>query len=309
MLCFEFLGFLFGIGMDKFDCLKVFTRVAALGTFTAAANELNTTQGAVSKKISWLEKRVGITLFNRHARAISLTNGGKQYLDLALKLTEEMDFFESQLRQEQASVSGILKLSVPSAFSTRLLSEPLNDFLNLYPDLSVDVSVSDRFVDLVEEDIDIAIRATILKDSRLKARWFMDHDLAYFASPGYLKKHPPIVSVSDLSQHQCLTYSLASLSNVWRLSDAKQEFTVKVNEQLRSDSPEMLMQMAKLGQGIISMPKWMVEEELQAGTLKQVLEQFKSANLPMYLVYKDSEYNPQRIRTFIDFIADYFSSN
>jgi len=293
--------------MDKFDCLKVFTRVASLGTFTAAANELNTTQSAVSKKIAWLEKKVGITLFSRHARAISLTSGGKKYLGLALKLTEEMNFFESQLRKEQASVSGVLKLSVPSGFSTRLLSAPLNDFLNLYPDLSVDVSVSDKFVDLVEEDIDIAIRATNLKDSRLKARWFMDNDIVYFASPSYLEKHPPIMSAHDLNQHQCLTYSLASLSNLWRLTDGKEEFKVKVNEQLRSNSPEMLTQMAKLGQGVIVMPKWMVEQELQAGTLQQILKQYKSTKLPMYLVYKDSEYHPQRIRTFIDFIVDYFS--
>jgi len=293
--------------VDKFDCLKVFTRVASLGTFTAAANELNTTQSAVSKKIAWLEKKVGITLFSRHARAISLTSGGKQYLGLALKLTEEMNFFESQLRKEHASVSGVLKLSVPSGFSTRLLSAPLNDFLNLYPDLSVDVSVSDKFVDLVEGDIDIAIRATNLKDSRLKARWFMDNDIVYFASPSYLEKSPPIKKAHDLSQHQCLTYSLASLSNLWRLTDGKKEFKVKVNEQIRSDSPEMLAQMAKLGQGVIAIPRWMVEQELQSGTLKQVLKQYKSAKLPMYLVYKDSEYHPQRIRTFIDFIVDYFS--
>lgn len=160
--------------MDKFDCLKVFSRVASLGTFTAAANELNTTQSAVSKKIAWLEKQVGITLFHRHARAISLTTGGKQYLRLALKLTDEMNLVESQLRQEQTSISGTLKLSVPSAFSVQKLSEPLNEFLNLHPELSVDVSVSDKFVDLVESDVDIAIRAAYLKDSGLKARWIMN---------------------------------------------------------------------------------------------------------------------------------------
>jgi len=297
------------MSLDKFDCLKMFTRVASLGTFTAAANELNTTQSAVSKKIAWLEKTVGITLFNRHARAISLTSGGKQYLGFALKLTEEMDFFESKLRQEQASVSGVLKLSVPSGFSTRLLSAPLNGFLGLYPDLSIDVSVSDKFVDLVEGDIDIAIRATNLKDSRLRARWFMDNDIKYFAAPSYLEKHLPVMSANDLSQHQCLTYSLANLSNLWRLNDGKEEIRVKVNEKLRSDSPEMLMQMAKLGQGIIAMPRWMVEQELQAGALKQILEQYESAKLPMYLVYKDSEYHPQRIRAFIDYLVDYFSDH
>ncbi|EOD9419757.1 LysR family transcriptional regulator [Vibrio campbellii] len=293
--------------MDKFDCLKVFSRVAQLGSFTAAANELNTTQSAVSKKIAWLEREVGITLFHRHARAISLTSGGKQYLELAQTLTEQMDSFESQLRQEQASVSGELKLSVPSAFSVRLLSAPLNEFLNQHPELSVDVSVSDKFVDLVEGNVDIAIRAAYLKDSGLKARWLMDNELVYFASPNYLDKTKPIHTANDLSKHLCLTYSLSNPSNLWRFSDGNETIKVKVKEQVRSDSPEMLVQMAKLGQGIAAMPKWMVEQELNNGELIQVLTQYQSVKLPMYLVYKDSEYQPQRIRTFIDFLVQHFS--
>ncbi|MHA2827896.1 LysR family transcriptional regulator [Vibrio harveyi] len=293
--------------MDKFDCLKVFSRVAQLGSFTAAANELNTTQSAVSKKIAWLESEVGITLFHRHARAISLTSGGKQYLKLAQTVTEQMDSFESQLRQEQASVSGKLKLSVPSAFSVRLLSAPLNEFLNQHPELSVDVSVSDKFVDLVEGNVDIAIRAAYLKDSGLKARWLMDNELVYFASPNYLDKTKPIHTANDLSKHLCLTYSLSNPSNLWRFSDGNETIKVKVKEQVRSDSPEMLVQMAKLGQGIAAMPKWMVEQELNNGELIQVLTQYQSVKLPMYLVYKDSEYQPQRIRTFIDFLVQHFS--
>lgn len=293
--------------MDKFDCLKVFSRIAQLGSFTAAANELNTTQSAVSKKIAWLESEVGITLFHRHARAISLTSGGKQYLELGQKLIEQMNSFESQLRQEQASVSGELKLSVPSAFSVRLLSVPLNEFLNQHPELSVDVSVSDKFVDLVEGNVDIAIRAAYLKDSGLKARWLMDNELVYFASPSYLDKRDPILSANDLTKHFCLTYSLSNPSNLWRFSDGNETIKVKVKEQVRSDSPEMLVQMAKLGQGIAAMPKWMVEQELINGELIQVLTQYQSVKLPMYLVYKDSEYQPQRIRTFIDFLVQHFS--
>ncbi|MUK62340.1 LysR family transcriptional regulator [Aliivibrio fischeri] len=293
--------------MDKFDCLNVFTRVARLGTFTAAANELNTTQSAVSKKIAWLEKQVGITLFHRHARAISLTTGGKQYLHLALKLTDEMNLVESQLRQEQTSISGTLKLSVPSAFSVQKLSKPLNEFLNLHPELSVDVSVSDKFVDLVESDIDIAIRAAYLKDSGLKAKWFMDNELVYFASPEYLAQHPSITDAHALTQHQCLTYSLFTPSNLWRFSEGNTELKIKVKEQLRSDSPEMLVTMATLGQGVAAMPKWMVEHELKSGSLTQILDQYKTVKLPMYMLYKDSEHQPQRIRAFIDFISNYFS--
>ena len=292
--------------MDKLHCLAIFTRVAHHGTFTAAAHEFNTTQSAVSKKIAWLEKDIGISLFHRHARAISLTSSGKVYLQFALTQLEEMHRLESQLRQEQTQISGTLRLSVPSAFSVRLLAAPLDDFLNLHPDVSVDVSVSDKFIDLLEHDIDIAIRASYLKDSGLRAKWLMDNELVYFASPDYLATRPAIITANDLSQHQCLTYSLATPSNLWRFDDGKAQLKIKVNERIRSDNPEMLVQMAKLGQGITAMPKWMVAEELSAGTLIQVLGQYPPFKLPMYLIYKDSEHQPQRIRAFIDFVSDYF---
>lgn len=295
--------------MDKIQCLTVFTRVAFHGTFTAAANELNITQSAVSKKIAWLEKDIGITLFHRHSRAISLTNGGKQYLKLAIKLTEELSTFESQLRQEQTIVSGKLKLSVPSAFSVRLLSSPLNEFMNLNPNLTVDVSVSDKLVNLVEDEIDIAIRASYLKDSGLKAKWLMDNELVYFASVDYLASHPPIMKARDLEQHKCLTYALSNPSNLWRFYDGKEELRIKVHERIRSDNPEMLVKMAKLGQGVTGMPKWMVEKELKSNELKIILDQYQPFKLPMYLLYKDVDHQPQSIRSFIDFLSDYFFRN
>ncbi|RBW65625.1 LysR family transcriptional regulator [Vibrionales bacterium C3R12] len=295
--------------MDKIQCLTVFTRVAFHGTFTAAANELNITQSAVSKKIAWLEKEIGITLFHRHSRAISLTNGGKQYLKLAIKLTEELSTFESQLRQEQTIVSGKLKLSVPSAFSVRLLSSPLNEFMNLNPNLTVDVSVSDKLVNLVEDEIDIAIRASYLKDSGLKAKWLMDNELVYFASVDYLASHPPIMKARDLEQHKCLTYALSNPSNLWRFYDGKEELRIKVHERIRSDNPEMLVKMAKLGQGVTGMPKWMIEKELKSNELKIILDQYQPFKLPMYLIYKDVDHQPQSIRSFIDFLSDYFFRN
>lgn len=295
--------------MDKFECLSVFIRVAQLGTFTAAANELNTTQSAVSKKIAWLEKKVGFTLFHRHPRAISLTNSGQQYLNLALKITEEVGVTESQLRQEQVAVSGTLRLSVPSAFSLKLLAEPLNQFLNEHPDLKVDISVSDKFVNLLENDIDIAIRAAYLKDSGLKAKWLFDNELAYFASPRYLSANPQIEKAEDLIAHQCLTYSLMSPSNLWRFDDGQEVIKVKVNEQVRSDSPEMIVKMATLGQGVAAMPKWMIDNEIRSGELQLLLQQYQPMKIPMYLVFKDSAYQPKRIRAFIDYLVAVFDNN
>ncbi|WP_394128796.1 LysR family transcriptional regulator [Shewanella maritima] len=292
--------------MDKFECLKVFIRVAHHKSFTSTAIELNTTQSAVSKKIAWLEKQVGVTLFHRHTRAINLTKGGEQYLGIAVKLTDELDLFESQLRLEQVSVTGELKLSVPSAFSIKMLSKPLHEFMKIHPDISVDISVSDKFVDLVDEDVDIAIRATYLDDSGLRAKWLMDNELVVFASPDYLATQPEITHPNELINHHCLTYSLSNPSNIWRFNLGKEALTVKVHEKMRSDSPELLVQMAKLGRGIAAMPSWMVENELQSGQLIRLFEQYNAMKLPMYLLYKNSEFLPKRIRVFVDFLGEYF---
>jgi DNA-binding transcriptional LysR family regulator len=132
--------------------------------------------------------------------------------------------------------------------------------------------------------------------------------LVYFAAPSYLDAHSPIEHAIDLEKHQCLTYSLATPSNVWSfpVKDAVQK--VKVNEYIRSDSPDMLVQMARLGQGVAAMPRWMIEKDLSDGRLIQVLADLSTLKRPMYLVYKNVEHQPQRIRAFIDFLSDYFIS-
>lgn len=134
----------------------------------------------------------------------------------------------------------------------------------------------------------------------------MDNELVYFASTRYLANHPQITEAKDLEQHRCLTYTLSKPSNLWRFNDGKEEIKIKVHERIRSDNPEMLVKMAKLGQGVAAMPRWMVEEELKSNELKIVLHQYQSFKLPMYLIYKDVEYQPQSIRSFIDFLSDYF---
>lgn len=205
--------------------------------------------------------------------------------------------------QSKLRLLGVLK-----AFSAQLLAEALSQFLDRHPKVTVDVSLSDKFADLVDDNIDIAIRASYLKDSGLKAKWLLDNELVYFAAPSYLDAHSPIEHAIDLEKHQCLTYSLATPSNVWYfpVKDAVQK--VKVNEYIRSDSPEMLVQMARLGQGVAAMPRWMIEKDLSDGRLIQVLADLSTLKRPMYLVYKNVEHQPQRIRAFIDFLSDYFIS-
>lgn len=290
--------------MDKFDCIKIFTQVARLGSFTSVANELNMTQGAVSKKIAWLENSVGFSLFHRTSRKISLTSSGEQYLKYSHKLLEEMIFTEQKLKGELSEAIGELRVSAPSAFATQRLVKPVSKFMELNPRITFNLSVNDKQVDLYKDDIDIAIRASFLNDSGLKARKLLHHELCYFASPGYIEQHGEPLLPNELLNHKCITYSLTNPSNIWHLDNQK----YNVEEITTSDCPELIVQLALAGIGIAAMPKWMVESYLEQGELKEVFKECNKYCLPMYAVYKNVDFLPYRIRAFIDFLSEYFES-
>lgn len=295
--------------MDKIECIRIFVETAQLNSFTATANKLDMTQSAVSKKIAWLENDLAMTLFQRNSRKISLTHAGKDYLTYCVRFLEEMSAIESQLKRETESVEGELKISAPSAFSSMLLSELLQAFIEQHPGIRINLSVDDRIINLNEHNIDVAIRASQLKDSGLKARFLFNNNVQYFASPNYLHKHGIPEHPQELNKHHCLTYSLMSPANEWRFTDKNRQFSsVKVNQIFTSDSPEMLLKMARQGLGVVALPDWMGKEFVENGKLTQLLEDWSNDYLPMYAVYHASEYLPQRIRVFIDFLAEHLSS-
>ena len=294
--------------MDKIECIRIFVETAKLNSFTATANKLDMTQSAVSKKIAWLENDLGMTLFQRNSRKISLTHAGKDYLSYCSRLLEEMSTIESKLKRETESVEGEIKISAPSAFATTLLSEPLQAFIERHPGIRVNLSVDDRIVNLNDHNIDIAIRASKLKDSGLKARFLFNNKIQYVASPNYLSKFGQPEHPKDLSQHQCLTYSLMNPANEWRFANKdRQSTSVKVNQIFTSDSPEMLLTMARQGLGVVALPDWMSNEFVEKGELTRILESWSNNYLPMYAVYHASDYLPQRIRVFIDFLVERLS--
>lgn len=295
--------------MDKHDCIVLFVRTANLGSFTAAASELAMTQGAVSKKIAWLESKIGFKLFHRSSRKVNLTQQGHEYLVYCEQLIEEIAQVEARIKGELTKVNGLLKLSVPSALATQLLVKPIDEFMKMHPEVAFNVSVNDQKVDLIEGDIDIALRASVLESSGYKARHLFDNKAIYMASPAYIQKHGKPTMARHLETHRGLTYSLSAKSNLWVLTD-KQGNThkVKVKQAFSSDSPELLMQMALSGQGITLLPDWMGKKYIEDGNLMQVLADYSSMSLPMYAVFKSDEYQPYRVRAFIDYLVEYFES-
>lgn len=292
--------------MDKLECIRVFGHAARLGSFTEAAKELNTTQSAVSKKVAWLERNVGFSLFHRTPRKISLTDAGQKYLRSTRDLLEHITLTEQSLRKELSKATGTLKITAPSAFSHRILAKPISLFIEQNPELKVNVSATDVLVDLYRDNIDIAVRAANLKDSSLKARKLLEHKVCYFASTEYLEKMGKPEHPSQLKDHSCITYSLMSPSNLWWIGENKYE----ANELISSDSPDFIVAMAMLGKGIAAMPSWMVHEHLESNKLVALFTDCNKqvSTLPMYAVYKNSEYIPYRVKAFVDFMANYFAT-
>ncbi|GLX85441.1 transcriptional regulator [Thalassotalea loyana] len=285
--------------MDKLTCIRVFVVVARHQSFTLASNELNTSQSAISKKIAWLEKDIGFSLFERGVRKIEISNLGRQYLNFCHRLLEQIDTTELTLRHELTSLKGKICISAPSTFSIYFLAPVISQFIENYPEVTFDVSVNDKQVSLFKDDIDIAIRAAHLPDSALKAKRLMAHQVSYFVAPKYLETCGRPESTDQLINHRCITYALAKPSNVWTFGSNE----IRVNESLTSDNPEFIIEMCRRGHGIAAMPKWMVESDLAQGRLIEVLQSEERFSLPMYAVYKNTEYMPYRLKVFLDFLA------
>lgn len=287
--------------MDKIDAIRCFVRVVQLGSFTAAADEMNITQGAISKKVTKLETDLTFTLLHRTSRQLALTELGQQYFTYCCRMLEEQDEVESSLRSQQQSIQGTIRLSVPSSLGPLLLAEPIAVFLKQYTEVSVDITVDDRLSDLVSDNIDIAIRANKLADSSLKARYLFDSNVAYCASQAYLDTNGVPYTPESLLGHNCLTYSLIQSTKSWAfdaVDRSRQQFEVTGN--FSSDNADMLLAMAKQGVGIVALPYWMVESEIKAGKLVEILKGNGQFSLPVYAIYKNSPYTPTRIRLLID---------
>ncbi|WP_299807713.1 LysR family transcriptional regulator [uncultured Shewanella sp.] len=295
--------------MDKITCMRVFIRTAHLGSFTAVADEMNVTQSSISKKIAWLERDINFSVFYRNSRRIELTKQGCRYLAYCERVIEEMESTEAELKGELSEVAGELTLSVPSAMATRLLAKPIGLFMTKHPMLLINLSVNDKQINLIESGIDIAMRVSVLEDSDYKARFLFDNQLVYFASPDYLSKRSTPRFASDLAQHDCLTYSLSTPSNIWVFEQkTAPQLKVRVKEVFKSDSADMLLAMALSGHGIGALPSWMVQPYLDNKQLVPLFERYTAASLPMHAVYKSGEYQPYRIRAFIDYLIEYFEA-
>lgn len=292
--------------MDKLTSMKVFHAVARLGSFSAAATELDISRAMASKHIKTLEQNLGVSLFNRTTRHLSLTEVGMTYQERVSSIISEIDEAELAITQLNAEPRGILKIMAQQSFGAFHLSRIITDYKKRYPDVVIDMTLTERPPDLAEYGMDLAIYAGELQDSSLVARKLASARLVVCASPQYLAENGIPNTPADLVKHDCLVYKPRSSLQEWGFIVNGAEYRQKVSGGVKANVGDALRVVAIKGYGLIQLPNYMVGLDIQAGRLQAVLEEFEPPERPIYAVYNQRRYLSAKIRTFVDFIYEMF---
>ncbi|MEM7429706.1 MAG: LysR family transcriptional regulator [Pseudomonadota bacterium] len=293
--------------MDKLTALKAFTTVVSEGSFVAAAERLGMSRTAVSKHVMDLEAHLGARLLTRTTRRLSLTETGSGYFERARRILGDLEEADAEASELTVNPRGHLRINAPMSFGIAHIAPNLNTYLDRFPDVTVDLSLNDRVVDLVEEGFDLAIRIADLEDSSLIARRIGHTRSVLCASPEYLERHGMPGKPGDLTGHACLTYSNLSAPNSWVFRQAGQEIRVNVPSRLLCNNGDALAAAAVSGLGIIAQPAFIVGPALKAGELVELLPGHDPGGLGIYAVYATNRHLPARVRTFIDHLAACFA--
>ncbi len=293
--------------MGELEDMTVFSRVVESGGISRAAEQLGLAKSAVSRRLADLERRLGVKLLNRTTRAIHLTDVGKLYYERVIKVLDDVAELNTITTDINTSLAGTLRLSAPVSFGIAHLSSAISDFTKHHPQLNINISFSDRHIDLVEEGFDLAIRIGDLHNSNLKARKITTIRLAVCASPTYLAEHGTPTTPDDLKQHKLLQYA-GSNANAWKfITPSGEDYYLSINASLLANNGDFLHTMAINGHGIILSPTFIVWQSIKRGDLVCLLSDYAVPTYHAYAVYPQTRYLSQRARKFIDFLTQRFS--
>jgi len=292
--------------MDPLDGIAAFARVVDSGSFSAAARRLNISKSAVSAHVQRLEERLGTRLLNRSTRRLSLTEAGATYFRHCARILAEAEAAEQAATVLQREPRGTLRISAPDSFGSMHVAPAVPRFLKRYPDLAVDITLSPKHVNLVDEGLDLAIRIGVLEDLPLVVRKLAPSRLVLCAAPAYLKAHGMPHAPDELAKHNCLCTRLLPWGDEWRLAGKRGEARVAVGGSLRSNSAEMLRAAALDGIGIALLPTWAVAEPLRKRALRRVLDEWEPPASTIYAVYPGSRLMSMKVRAFVDHLARSF---
>ncbi|WP_076408061.1 LysR family transcriptional regulator [Shewanella sp. UCD-KL12] len=289
------------------ELIKVFHQVVESGSFSQAGKSLHMAPSSIARNIDSLEAQLTSTLFKRSTRQLSLTEEGSYFYKQSLKLVIDADTLQAEMRGARDTPQGMLRISVFESFGNLCIAPIIPEFLQLYPEVQVELELDNKLVDLHRDNIDLAIRIGVPQDSGLKARKLLTNRTLLTASPNYLKQHNPIVQPNDLHQHNCLLISQQRQINHWFFNRGKTKQKVSVNGNFISKGGSPLMTAALKGGGVLLLSEWMVRPYLDSGELVEVLPQWtvnhwEGGSGEIFAIYKAAQYPKPHIRAFLDFL-------
>jgi DNA-binding transcriptional LysR family regulator len=290
--------------MDRLDAMQAFVTVADLKGFAAAARKLRQSPSAVTRLIASLEDRLGARLLQRTTRQVALTDAGARYLERARRILADVEEAEIAAEGERASPTGKLVISAPVGFGRLHVSPVLTTYLKRYREVSAELRLQDRTINLVEEGVDLAVRIGHLPDSSLVARHVGEMRRIVVGSPGYLKARGEPKKPQDIAAHDTIEFGASSGATEWRFNESGNEFRLNYTPRLSTNTADVAIQYAEAGGGLTRVLAYQAAEAIKRGRLKIVLAKFEIAPLPIHIVYPTSRLLSAKVRTFIDLVVE-----
>ena len=297
--------------MDSLRGLRAFVIAVQSGSLSSAGRQIGMSPASISRYLNALEESIGSRLLNRSSRKLTLTEAGRIYFRYAEHILDQLEEAHSNISQLQHSPKGVLRVHSRHLIGTQRLVPAIPEFLQRYPDIKIDLMLSNNAIDLVEQNVDLDIRIGQLQDSALIARKLLSSERLVCASSDYLRHAPPLVVPADLVHHNCLTYRINMGPTTWRFADRTGTIAeVAVEGTFQTDSGPSLHALALAGVGVVLMPDWSVRDDLRAGRLTALLSEFRVSygafETGVYAVYQRSRQMSAKVRLFLDFLTELF---
>jgi DNA-binding transcriptional LysR family regulator len=294
--------------LPDFEALAIFAKVVELRSFAAAAGELALSKATVSKAVSRLEERLGARLFNRTSRRLALTDAGQRLSERATRLLADGEAAENEALSQSVTPRGLVRLAVPMTFGVKVVAPLLPEFLAQYPDVAIDLHLSDAMVDLIGDGFDAGLRIASLPDSSLIARRLCAAPRYTVAAPAYLKQYGRPTHPMHLAQHRCFAYTYLSTPDVWHYTNAAgEQASVRPGGPLRVNNGEALMPALIAGLGIADLPEFIAGDAVASGELEVILKGWKQTEGSVHLVMPPGGPRPARVEVLAEFLAKHFA--
>jgi DNA-binding transcriptional LysR family regulator len=293
--------------MDQLQSMRVFVKVADLGSFARAATQLDMSNAVVTRHVADLEGRLGTRLMNRTTRSLSLTEAGQVYLERAKQILEELDDAEQMVLERTQEPVGTLRIVAPVVFGMHNFGQVLHDYMRRYPRVIPDVTLVDRSVDLVEEGFDVGIAiARNIRSASVVSRRLTSGSLVVCASPAYIERRGAVEHPLALAQHACLTLNPSFTTDEYLFEGPDGQSRVRPATVMLANNTAMLRQFALQGLGIAVLPSYLIDQDLVSGSLVRLLPDYHLAPIDIHVVYPSRRYMPAKLRTFIDHLVEHF---